>query len=214
MIPFYGADQPDVFAIERAAMDRPGLVTAEIDRLMPSSGLMVDVGAGDGLTAERLTTPGRTVVALEPSDGMIQPDRPVPWIQGLAQELPIRTASIDGLYATWAYFFPTHHDVRPGLAEADRVVKKGGPIIIVDNLGGDDFTAPSPRDITTDVGFWLSDGFEQTIVDTVFEYDNIEDARLLMGLFFGEAGHAAAKETLTFRVGVFSRPSRGQINRA
>ncbi len=214
MIPFYGADQPDIFAIERAAMDRPGLVIEELDRLLPHSGLVVDVGAGDGFTAERLTTSHRTVVAVEPNGGMIRPDRPLPWTLGLAQELPIRTGAADGLYATWAYFFPKAHDVTPGLEEADRVVKPGGPIVIVDNLGGDELTAPAPRDITTDVDFWLANGFEQSIVDTVFEYDSIEDARLLMGMFFGEAGHDAAKQTLTFRVGVFSRPSRGHASRA
>ena len=209
MIPFYGTEQPDLFAIERSAMDRAGLVITELDRLLPSSGLVIDVGAGDGHTAERLTTASRRVVAVEPSDGMVRSIRLLPWVLGLAQELPIRTSAADGLYATWAYFFPKHHDVTAGLAEADRVVKPGGPIVIVDNLGGDEFTAMSERDITTDPDFWTAAGFEMTALETTFEFDTIEDARLLLGLFFGDPGHEAAKETLTFRVGLFVREGRG-----
>lgn len=209
MIPFYGAEQPDLFAIERAAMDRPGLVIAELARLMPESGLVIDVGAGDGFTAEQLTTRSRAVVPVEPSDGMVRSLRLLPWVLGLAQELPIRTGAADGLYATWAYFFPKAHDVTRGLAEADRVVKPGGPIVIVDNLGGDEFTAMAERDITTDSEFWTAEGFEMTAVDTTFEFDSLEEARLLLGMFFGESGHDVTKTSLTFRVGVFSRPSRG-----
>lgn len=209
MIPFYGTEHPDLFAIERAAMDRPGLVIAELDRLLPDTGLVVDVGAGDGFTAEQLTTRERRVVPVEPSDGMVRSLRLLPWVLGLAQELPIRSGAADGLYATWAYFFPKAHDITPGLAEADRVVKPGGPIVIVDNLGDDEFTAISKRDITTEPDFWAAAGFEMTAVETTFEFDSIEDAQLLLGLFFGEAGHLAAKKTLTFRVGLFTRPSRG-----
>ena len=210
MIPFYGTEQPDLFAIERSAMDRAGLVITELDKLLPTSGVVVDVGAGDGHTAERLTSASRSVVAVEPSDGMVRSIRLLPWVLGLAQELPIRTGAADGLYATWAYFFPKHHDVTAGLAEADRVVKPGGPIVIVDNLGGDEFTALADRDITTDPDFWAADGFEMSVVDTAFEFDTLDDARVLLGLFFGERGHGGAAQSLTFRVGVFARPSRGQ----
>lgn len=209
MIPFYGSDQPDLFLIERAAMDRAGYVIQHIDHLLPEAGTVLDVGAGDGFTAQQLTTDRRNVVALEPAGGMIDTSRDLAWVQGLAQELPFAAGSLDGLYATWAYFFPKHHDVRPGLDEADRVVKPGGPIIVVDNLGDDEFTAPASHDITTDAHYWEADGFRATVVDTAFAFDSIEDARLLMAMFFGEAGRAAARTTLSFRAGVFSRPSRG-----
>ncbi len=50
VIPFYGADDPDMFAIERRAMDRDGLVIAALDAALPG-GLVLDVGAGDGFSA-------------------------------------------------------------------------------------------------------------------------------------------------------------------
>jgi len=69
VIPFYGADDPAMFTIERAAMDRDGLVEKALDEVLPG-GRVLDVGAGDGFTAERLSA-SRRIVALEPSAGMI-----------------------------------------------------------------------------------------------------------------------------------------------
>jgi hypothetical protein len=43
VIPFYGADDPEMFAIERRAMDRDGLVPAALDALLPH-GRVLDVG--------------------------------------------------------------------------------------------------------------------------------------------------------------------------
>ncbi len=114
VIPFYGATDPELFAIERASMDRAGKVIRFLDETLPESGLALDVGAGDGFTAEALTTPSRTVVALEPSAGMIRAERPLRWCRGKAQALPFADASFEGAYATWAYFFLGHHDISAG----------------------------------------------------------------------------------------------------
>lgn len=35
VIPFYGTDHPELFAIERAAMDRPGLVIDRLNHFVP-----------------------------------------------------------------------------------------------------------------------------------------------------------------------------------
>ena len=84
VIPFYGAEEPELFAIERLAMDRPGRVIAALDRLLPSEGLVLDVGAGDGFTASRLAA---NVVALEPAAGMRKPQPDVMVIGGEAERL-------------------------------------------------------------------------------------------------------------------------------
>jgi hypothetical protein len=71
VIPFYGAENRKLFAIERDSMDRPGKVVGALDAILPSRGVLLDIGAGDGFTAERLTTESRSVVAVEPATGMI-----------------------------------------------------------------------------------------------------------------------------------------------
>jgi hypothetical protein len=38
IIPFYGASQPELFEIERQAMDRRGLVTAALNEHLPTTG--------------------------------------------------------------------------------------------------------------------------------------------------------------------------------
>jgi SAM-dependent methyltransferase len=206
VIPFYGADDPAMFAIERGAMDRDGLVLHALGELLPE-GLVLDVGAGDGFTAERLGT-GRRVVALEPSAGMIGA-RPLPWVRGDAEHLPFANGAFDGAYATWAYFFSRDWDPTPGIRELDRVVRAGGPLAIVDNLGGDAFAELADADISADPAFWEAEGFSCRSIATSFRFDDLNEARTLLGFFFGDRGREGAAVEIGFRVGLFTRPSRG-----
>lgn len=209
VIRFYGAEQPDIFAIERRAMDRSGLVIDALDFRLPRNGRVLDVGAGDGFTAARLTTTHRRVFPLEPARGMIQTNRRLPWVQGEAERLPFADGSFGAGYATWAYFFSRDWDPEPGLRELHRVVRRGGPLLIVDNLGDDEFTALASHDISADCTYWESSGFECHPVGTHFEFENIADARALLGFFFGEKGATGAKIKLSFRVGLFCGVSTG-----
>jgi len=206
VIPFYGADDPAMFAIERNAMDRDGLVVRALDDLLPH-GWVLDVGAGDGFTAERLGE-DRHIVALEPSAGMIGA-RSLAWVRGDAEHLPFADASFDGAYATWAYFFSRDWDPTPGIRELDRVVRAGGPLAIVDNLGGDAFAAMAEADISADPAWWATHGFDTSTIETAFRFDDLADARRLLGFFFGDRGVAGAAIDVPFRVGLFTRPSRG-----
>lgn len=208
IIPFYGVDRPDLFAIERAAMDRPGKVIHRLDRLMPQ-GTIADIGAGDGFTAEQLSGPERRMVAVEPARGMINPARSLGWVQADAEALPFATASLDGAYATWAYFFSRGPlDPTPGIEELHRTVRPGGTIVIADNAGDDEFTALSRRDISADPRFWRQQGFGVEIVDTVFAFETATDAWRLLDFYFDLDGPAPPLE-FTYRVALFTGTSRG-----
>jgi SAM-dependent methyltransferase len=206
VIPFYGADDPAVFAIERRAMERDGRVIGALDGSLPR-GRVLDVGAGDGFTAEGLGG-NRRIVALEPSAGMIGA-RSLAWVRGDAEHLPFTDGSFDGAYATWAYFFSRDWDPTPGIAELDRVVRAGGPLAIVDNLGGDAFAAMADADISADPTWWATQGFDLETIETAFRFDDLDDARRLLGFFFGERGVAGAALEVPFRVGIFTRLSLG-----
>jgi SAM-dependent methyltransferase len=206
VIPFYGADDPAMFGIERRAMDRGGLVIAALDRALPH-GDVLDVGAGDGFTARRLGE-RRRVTALEPAAGMIRGDD-LRWVRGEATYLPFADASFDAAYATWAYFFSRDWDPTPGIAELDRVVRPGGMLAIAENLGGDAFSALSETDLSADTAFWGAQGFACEPIDTAFRFDDLDEARTLLGYFFGERGRAGAEIEIGFRVGLFTRASRG-----
>lgn len=209
VVPFYGATEPELFAIERAAMDRPQAVVAALDATLPG-GVVVDVGAGSGHTAARLTSDERTVVALEPAAGMIDTAIALPWLRGDAEHLPFADRSVDALYATWAYFFSRDFDAGPGLREAWRVVRPGGVVAVVDNLGGDEFCALAPSDISADPAVWERLGFDLDVIDTVFDFDHLDDARRLLSRFFGDVGARVDRTRFSFRVGLWSTRVAGE----
>lgn len=209
LIPFYGATNPSLFKIERQAMDRPARVIQALDSLLPGQGVVLDIGAGDGFTAERLTSSTRRVIAIEPESRMRLPERPVEWVAADAEALPLASRSVDAAYATWAYFFSRGWDPSLGLCELNRVVRRGGVLALADNLGGDDFTALGDVSITADADFWARRGFECITVDTVFEFESPGDADRLLTAYFGPSSQHAARLSLSYRVGVFVGVSRG-----
>lgn len=192
-------------------MDRPGRVIDVLDRRLPRQGLVVDIGAGDGYSAARLDAPARRVIPVEPAEGMIRESSAtgLSWVQADAERLPFPDGTFEAAYATWAYFFSRGWDPNPGIAELHRTVKADGPLLVVDNLGSDELTALAPTDITADVAFWSERGFDCLPVETRFEFDNISEARRLLGFYFGEAGEQCTTRSLSYRVGVFHSASRG-----
>lgn len=201
-----------MFALERRAMDRPGHVVSALERRLPAEGLILDVGAGDGFTAQRLVHDRRRVIALEPAAGMVRPERALSWVRGEAEHLPFSDAAVDAAYATWAYFFTGGGwDPGPGLRELHRVVRPGGPLLIVDNLGDDGFLS-YVKDGTghrADLEIWNGFGFECEAIETVFAFDDLEEARTLLAFYFGESGRNDPKLEIGYRVGLFAGVSTG-----
>lgn len=213
VLPFYGADRPDLFAVERRSMDRPGHVTAYLDAHLPA-GTVLDVGAGDAWTARHLASHERHVLALEPARGMR--DRAgrhpnVHVIGGEAGALPLPDASIDAAYATWAYFLPPTTEPSRGLAELHRVVRPGGAIIVVDNAGDDEFTGLGTASGGTDLGWFTARGFTTEVIDTVFDVgsEDPELVRELLELYTGGRPTDPQRTAFGYRVAVATTTSVG-----
>jgi len=178
-------------------MDRSGAVLGALDGVL-----------GDGYVAERLERPSRTIVRLEPARGMRDQGGPGLWVGGDVERLPFGDAAFDCAYATWAYFFPGFHDVRPGLAELDRVVRPGGIIAIVDNLGDDDLVRYTRFPTGTDVAFWRENSFTIAEIETEFAFESSADAGRLLGFYAGEPVASPIPLEVSFRVALATRPAR------
>jgi SAM-dependent methyltransferase len=208
LLSFYGGRRPELFAIERAAMDRPGHVTRLLDGLLPSRGHVLDIGAGNGFTAGALSTSGRSVIAMEPAAAMLDRARALRWVRADAAALPFRPAVFAAAFATWAYFFPSVHAIEGAVEEAERVIAPGGVLAIANNLGGDEFCALAPRDIHEPRAPFEELGFTTEVVDTCFEFESLEAARELLGFYFGHRGREGARRRLEYRVAVFHKRVR------
>jgi SAM-dependent methyltransferase len=195
-------------------MDRAGKVIDYLDHLLPN-GTILDVGAGNGFTAQKLTHFQRKIVALEPAGGMIDRQVSLPWAQGVAQELPFKANSFSGAYATWAYFFPTYNEYGTlGLKEIHRVVMPDHPLVIVDNAGGDEFCSLFERDLSSDSSWWQAQGFERHIVNTHFHFDSFGEAEELLSFYWNHNGRTAGhkiKLKYEYRVAVYRRNSVDQL---
>ena len=186
-------------------MDKDGVVIEHLDQILPS-GKTIDIGAGNGYTAALLTRNNRKVIPYEPSNNMIDRKQSLPWVRGIAQELPFRSNTFEGAYATWAYFFPAIGYGEEGLEELIRVVKPQGPICIVDNAGDDAFCSLFERDISSDSSWWQEKGFASHILVTSFKFDSIEEARELLSFYWTLNGRKSGSEVdieIEYKVVVF-----------
>jgi arsenite methyltransferase len=124
----------------RDVVEQRRRVRAELE-LQPGE-TVLDIGAGPGLLACEMAAEvgsGGSVCGIDPSDSMLaiarsrirQPDSaPVEFLAGDATELPFDRGSFDVAIATQVYEYVP--DMASALAEAHRVLRPGGRLLILD----------------------------------------------------------------------------------
>ena len=99
---------------------------------------VADVGAGTGSTSLELARAGARVVAVDGDPAVLSIARrkagadAIEWRLGLAGELPIETESVDAVVMTLLLHHLDGDGKRAALAEARRVLRPGGRLVIAD----------------------------------------------------------------------------------
>ena len=156
---------------------------------------VLDLGCGTGFHLPRFAATARTVVGVEPHPDLValarRRTRALPTVsvlQGLAESLPLPDASVDVVHARWAYFFGP--GCEPGLAELDRVVRRGGTALVVDNdptrsTFGRWFRRGYPEvDPVAVERFWSTRGWARTPVDLGWRFSSREDLESVVRIEF------------------------------
>ena len=129
------------YEVENRAADPDGRLWSAMRARADWDGRVVlDLGCGSGFHLPRFAETAARVVGVEPHPGLVSLARRrvrslsnAEVLAGTAQAVPLPDASVDVVHARWAYFFGP--GCEPGLAELERVVRRGGTALVIDNDG-------------------------------------------------------------------------------
>lgn len=191
---------PDIYEIENRAADPENRIETAMGAIAPwDNQVVLDLGAGTGYHLSRFHARARQVIAVEPHGpsrelalvrvAELRLDH-VSVIDGSAERLPLRDASVDIVHARFAYFFAP--DCEPGLAELARVIRPGGTAFIIDNdLSHGTFASWLCRSpwISVKNGaaverFWAEHGFTLTRIASEWRFDSRDDLAAVVRLEF------------------------------
>jgi ubiquinone/menaquinone biosynthesis C-methylase UbiE len=195
---------PATYEVENHAVDPDGrLWSAMLARADWAGRDVLDLGCGTGFHLPRFATSARTVVGVEPHPDLVALARRrtrqlsgVSVRQGTAQALPLPDASVDVAHVRWAYFFGP--GCEPGLAELDRVVRRGGVALVIDNdptrstFGGWFRRGYPDVDPVAVERFWSAHGWTRTPVDMGWRFSSRADLEAVVRIEFDAATAEAA----------------------
>jgi ubiquinone/menaquinone biosynthesis C-methylase UbiE len=187
---------PATYELENRAVDPDGLLEAAMAAQASWTGRTVlDLGCGTGFHLPRFAADAGTVIGVEPHPDLVALARRrtrslgnVEVRQGTAQALPLPDASVDVVHVRWAYFFGP--GCEPGLAELDRVVRRGGTAFVIDNDAdrstfGAWFRRGYPNvDPVAVERFWSTRGWTRTPVDIRWAFGSRADLESVVRIEF------------------------------
>lgn len=167
--------------------------------IRPWDGMTVlDIGCGTGFHLPRWAKDAAHVIGVEPHADLaamaVRRTRRLDNVEvrtGTAQRLPIADTSIDVAQARWAYFFGP--GCEPGIAELDRVMRRGGVAFVIDNDAtrstfGGWFRRGYPEvDPEAVERFWSGIGWQRRPLDIRWEFDTRADFEAVVRIEFDAA---------------------------
>jgi len=179
-----------------AALDVEGKITRALQALGPVAHRDVAlVGPSDGVLAGRLTAADARVVPVAFDDG----------------KLPMADGSADVVAAAWRAFRGVED---AELAEADRVLRPGGRLLVLHDYGRDDIshlrdaTLPEYTSWSRRDGPFLRGGFKIRVVHCFWTWSSLEEAKAALACFGKpgeELGAALHRPRASWNVAVYHR---------
>jgi ubiquinone/menaquinone biosynthesis C-methylase UbiE len=165
---------------------------------------VLEIGCGSGRYTPFLARASRCYWALDVSAPLMRLARvkcrdlaQMCWVLGTAEKIPLRSASVDVVFASWALTAMPADAMREATdREIGRVLRPGGDVWLFENAGGDEFVhdlwglevdspgSPVPL-VLQPFGYRPVE-----IVETRFAFPDVETARRVFGFLLGE--HAVA----------------------
>jgi ubiquinone/menaquinone biosynthesis C-methylase UbiE len=141
--------QAEVLRLERQADVIGSAEEAALTALgLPATGRLLDLGCGPGAVAARMKArrPGLEIIGLDRDEGVLTSARArVPVLRADAAWLPFPSESFDGVHARLVLRHLPDPDA--ALAEARRVLRRGGRVIVADSDDGALVMHPYPEAI-------------------------------------------------------------------
>ena len=184
------------YELENRAADPDGRLWSTLQSLASWEARdVLDLGCGSGFHLPLFAATARSVVGVEPHPDLVALARrrtrrlaSVSVGQGVAQAIPLPDASVDVVHVRWAYFFGPGSE--PGLAEIDRVVRRGGTALVIDNdatrstFGGWFRRGYPDVDPVAVERFWSTRGWTRTPVDMGWRFASRADLEAVVRIEF------------------------------
>jgi SAM-dependent methyltransferase len=207
-----------------AAIDPERKVLAALERITPVSGRRIaDVGTGIGhypmLLARRTgrmygieSDPDLLAAARRRASESHQPNIRI--VEGLGTSLPLRDGAVD-IVLTSA--IEPDDGSLPAVAEALRVIRPGGRLIVIGYYGRDDVAALLEPEVVTHAleatrrrtGWWLRNGFKIKVVHARIDLGDPVTAHELLTRLYGDRGRAylmgPRRAALRLNLGLYHR---------
>lgn len=193
-----------MYEVENRAQDVEGAIFRHLRATFDWAGrTVVDIGCGSGFHLPLFAESAETVIGIEPHQPLVNLARQrvvgmgnIRVIDGSAQHMPLDDASVDLVHARTAYFFGP--GCGPGIAEALRVLRPGGALVVVDldataHPYGEWMRADLPQYRPAAVErFFAAQGFDLARVETKWEFSDREALRGVLNIEFTKRTAARA----------------------
>ena len=194
------ADQYELLILRE---DYQNNLPKEINKIKDTHGInVVELGAGTGRLTRFLAKDASHVAASDLSHHMLSQAKDVLVKQKLAnaglcvadmRQTPYAAASADMVIAGWSFCYLAvwgednwKRELELGLEEANRLLRPGGVMIMLENFGTGFENPNPPPHLNGYFEFLKANGFQSAWLRTDYQFKDLSEAIQLSSFFFGE----------------------------